>query len=61
MQDMQVRSLDQENPLKRELAAHSSILAWKDIPWTKEPGYNPWVLKLKKQQSVKNIIKYNKI
>ena len=27
----------QEDPLKKEMATHSSILAWK-IPWTKEPG-----------------------
>ena len=32
-----VRSLDWEDPLKKEMAAHSSILAW-EIPWTEEPG-----------------------
>ena len=32
-----VQSLDQEDPLEREMAAHSSILAWK-IPWTEEPS-----------------------
>ena len=32
-----VRSLGQGNPLEKEMATHSSILAWK-IPWTKEPG-----------------------
>ena len=39
MQEMQVRSLGQEDPPEKELAAHSSILAGK-IPWTKEeePG-----------------------
>ena len=31
------RSLGQEEPLEREMAARSSILAWK-IPWTEEPG-----------------------
>ena len=36
-QEMQVRSLGQEYPLKEEMATHSSILAWK-IPWTEEPG-----------------------
>ena len=36
MQVMQVRSLDQEDPLEKEIATHSSILAWKD-PWTEEP------------------------
>ena len=34
---MQVQSLDQEDPLKEEMEAHSSILAW-EIPWTEEPG-----------------------
>ena len=34
---MQVPSLGQEDPLEKEMATHSSILAWK-IPWTEEPG-----------------------
>ena len=34
---MLVRSLHREDPLEKEMATHSSILAWK-IPWTKEPG-----------------------
>ena len=37
MQEMQVRPLDQEDPLEKEMATHSSILAWK-IPWAEEPG-----------------------
>ena len=46
-----VRSLGQEDPLEKEIATHSSILAWK-IPWMEEPGkshgwgslacYSPW-------------------
>ena len=32
-----VRSLGWENPLEKEIANHSSILAW-EIPWTEEPG-----------------------
>ena len=36
-QEMQVQSLDWEDPLEKELATHSSILPWK-IPWTEEPG-----------------------
>ena len=32
-----VRSLDWEDPLEKEMATHSSILAWR-IPWTEEPG-----------------------
>ena len=37
MQETQVRSLSQEDPLEKELATHSSMLAW-EIPWTEEPG-----------------------
>ena len=36
-QEMQVWSLGQEDPLGKEMAPHSIILAWK-IPWTEEPG-----------------------
>ena len=36
-QEMQVRFLDQEDPLEQEKATHSSILAWR-IPWTEAPG-----------------------
>ena len=32
-----VRSLGQEDPLEKEMATHSSILAWR-IPWMEEPG-----------------------
>ena len=32
-----VRSLNWEDPLEKEIATHSSILAWR-IPWTEEPG-----------------------
>ena len=37
MQDTQVRPLDREEPLKKGMASHSSILSWR-IPWTEEPG-----------------------
>ena len=37
MQETQVRSLGWEDPLEKEMAAHSSTLAQK-IPWTAEPG-----------------------
>ena len=37
MQEMQVQSLGWEDPLEKELATHSSILAWR-IPWTEETG-----------------------
>ena len=36
MQETQVRSLDQEDPLEKEMATHSSTLAWR-ILWTEEP------------------------
>ena len=42
MQEIQIWSLDWEDPLEEEMATHSSILAWK-IPWTEEHGgYNPF-------------------
>ena len=37
MQETWVQSLGGEDPLEEEMAAHSSILAWR-IPWTEEPG-----------------------
>ena len=37
MQETQIQSLGQENLLEKEMATHSSILAWR-IPWTEEPG-----------------------
>ena len=42
MWETQVLSLGQEDPLEKEMTAHSSILVWR-IPWTEEPGgYSPW-------------------
>ena len=40
---MQIRSLGREDPLEKEMATHSSILAW-EVPRTVEPGglYSPW-------------------
>ena len=37
MQETRVRFLGQEDPLEKEMATHSSILAWR-IPWIEEPG-----------------------
>ena len=37
MQETQVLSLGREDPLQKEMAPHSSILAW-EIPWMEEPG-----------------------
>ena len=40
MQEARVRSLGQEDPLEKEVATHSRVLAW-EIPWSLA-GYNPW-------------------
>ena len=37
IQETQVQSLGQEDPLEKGMATHSSILVWR-IPWTEEPG-----------------------
>ena len=37
MQETRVRSLGWEDPLQKEMATYSSILAWR-IPWTEKPG-----------------------
>ena len=37
MHETRVRSLGREDPLEKEMATHSSIVAWR-IPWTEEPG-----------------------
>ena len=53
MQETQVRSLGQEDPLEKGMATHSSTLAWR-IPWTEDlVGYNPW--DRKKSDTIKRI------
>ena len=42
VRETQVQSLGREDPLEKEMATHSNILAWK-IPWTEEPG---WLLSM---------------
>ena len=42
MPETWVQSVGREDPLEKEMATHSSILAWK-IPWTEEPG---WLLSM---------------
>ena len=37
MRETQIQSLGGKDPLEKEMATHSSILAWR-IPWTEEPG-----------------------
>ena len=45
-QETWVQSLGQEDSLKKEMATHSSILAWK-IPWSEEPGrFSPRILRV---------------
>ena len=44
MQETWVQSLDGKDLLEKEMATHSSILAWK-IPWTEDPGRLKWVAK----------------
>ena len=41
VQETLAQSLGWEDPLEKEMAAHSSILAW-EIPRAEEPGYSPW-------------------
>ena len=43
MQETRFQSLGGEDPLEKEMATYSSILAWK-IPWMEEPSrlYSPW-------------------
>ena len=41
MLEMQVRSLGQEDLLKKEMATHSGILVW-EIPWTGAWSFGPW-------------------
>ena len=40
MRETRVQSLGREDPLEKEMAIHSSTIAWK-IPWTEEPGRLP--------------------
>ena len=46
VRETQVQSLGREDPLEKEMATHSSILAWK-IPWMEEPG---WLLSMGSQR-----------
>ena len=45
MKEICVQSLGQEDPLEKEMATHSNILAW-EIPWTEDlASYSPWCCK----------------
>ena len=46
MQETRIQALGWEDPLEKEMAIHSSVLAWR-IPWTEKPtGYSPWGLRV---------------
>ena len=53
MQEMQVRFLGWEDSPKKEMATHTSILAW-EIPWTEEPGELQCVESQKSQTQLSN-------
>ena len=54
-QETRVQLLGEADPLVKETATHSYILAWR-IPWTKEPaGYSPW--SRRHQTSTEELIK----
>ena len=60
MQKTRVRSLGQEDPLEKEMAIHSSILAW-EIPWTEDPVQSIGLQRVghnlvTKQQQLKKVI-----
>jgi len=51
MQEMGVQSLGHKDPLEKEMATHSGVLAW-EIPWTEEPGRFGHDLATKQQQFI---------
>ena len=53
MQETWVRSLGWEDPLEKEMATHSSILAW-EIPWTEKPG-GLWSMVLQKVDTTERL------
>jgi len=56
MQEIHFRSLGQEDPLEKEMATHSSALAW-EIPWTEEPDRVQF-MGLQEQWAIKPIYLY---
>ena len=62
MQESWVQSLGQEDALKKGMATHSSIVAWR-IPWTEEPGglgYSPWGCRVGYNLATEHIFNYIK-
>ena len=60
MQETWVQSLGQEGPLEKEMATHSSILAW-EILWTEEPGGQESMRSQKSQAQLRNETTMRKI
>ena len=59
VQETQVQTLDQEDPLEKGMATHSSILAWRS-PWTEEPGgLQPMGLQTVGHNQVTNTFTFN--
>ena len=54
MQDAQVQSLGGEDPLEKEMATHSSILAWR-IPWIEESGKVPSMRSFKESDKTERL------
>ena len=54
VQEFQVLSLGQEDPLEKGMATHSTILAW-EIPWTEDPGGPPFMGSQKSQTGLKRL------
>ena len=53
VQETQVRSLGLEDPLEKEMATHSSILAW-ETPWTERPGQLQFMQSQKSQTNLRD-------
>ena len=59
MRETQVRSLDREDPLEKEMATHSSILAWRTHGRRSLVGYNPWGHRVGKLNFLCQILQLN--
>ena len=53
LQETWVQSVGREEPLEKEMAAHSSVHAWR-IPWTEEPGRLQFIGSQKSQKRLSN-------
>ena len=55
MRETWVQTLGREDPLEKEMATHSSILAW-EVPWTEEPGKLQFIGSQKSGNNNKHIV-----